>query len=437
MRKFPRNTSLWIVALAAFLGTSLRAQDITGDWQGAIKAGNAQLRVVIRIDKGTDGGWKGTMFSIDQGTEGIAVSSLTVEGSNVKMAIPQIRGNYEGTLSADGTSMQGTWKQAAPLPLELKRATKETAWPIDPSPHTAQFITVDKDVKLEVLDWGGAGRPMVLLTGLGNNAHVFDKFAPKLTATYHVYGITRRGYGASSAPASGYSADRLGDDVLAVIDSLKLNKPVLAGHSIAGEELSSIGSRHPEKVAGLIYLDAGYAYAYYDRSRGDYRIDLIELQKKLEQLQPGKGPANPLPLIQELLETSLPGFERDLRDEQKDLQSMPAAMLAAQASAPPQPAAQAIMAGMQKYTNVPVPILAIFAVPHDLGPLGGSDAAARAASEARDLASTGAQAKAFESGLPSAHVVRLAKANHYVFLSNEADVLREMNAFIGSLPPTP
>jgi hypothetical protein len=187
----------------------------------------------------------------------------------------------------------------------------------------------------------------------------------------------------------------------------------------------------------LIYLDAGYAYAYYDRSRGDYRIDLIELQKKLEQLQPGKGPANPLPLIQELLESSLPGFERDLRDEQKDLQSMPAAMLAAQVSAPPQPAAQAIMTGMQKYTSVPVPILAIFAVPHDLGPLGGSDAAARAASEARDLASTGAQAKAFESGLPSAHVVRLAKANHYVFLSNEADVLREMNAFIGSLPPTP
>jgi pimeloyl-ACP methyl ester carboxylesterase len=45
--------------------------------------------------------------------------------------------------------------------------------------------------------------------------------------------------------------------VLAVCDSLKLNRPVLIGHSIAGEELSSIGSRHPEKVAGLIYLDAG------------------------------------------------------------------------------------------------------------------------------------------------------------------------------------
>ena len=42
--------------------------------------------------------------------------------------------------------------------------------------------------------------------------------------------------------------------------------------------------------------------------------------------------------------------------------------------------------------------------------------------------------KAFESGLPSARVVRLPHANHYVFQSNEADVLREMNAFIGALP---
>jgi non-heme chloroperoxidase len=429
-----RDKMLWILAVAARLGAALHAQDIAGDWQGTLKTPAAQLRVVVHIDKSADGGWKATLFSIDQGTEGMAVNSVALQGSHLKLAIEQIRGSYDGELSADGASIQGTFTQGGPLPLELKRATKETAWQIDPSPHTVQFITVDTDVKLEVLDWGGSGRPVVLLTGLGNNAHIFDKFAPKLTGAYHVYGITRRGYGASSAPASGYSADRLGDDVLAVMDSIKVNKPVLVGHSIAGEELSSIGSRHPEKVAGLIYLDAGYAYAYYDRARGDYRIDLIELQKKLEQLQPGKGPANPLPLVQELLESTLPGFERDLREEQKSLQAVPPAMLAAQASAPVPMAAQAIMAGMQKYTTVPVPILAIFAVPHDVGPLGGNDPAARAAAEARDLATTGAQAKAFETGLPSARVVRLAHANHYVFLSNEADVLREMNAFIGSLP---
>jgi pimeloyl-ACP methyl ester carboxylesterase len=198
--------------------------------------------------------------------------------------------------------------------------------------------------------------------------------------------------------------------------------------------LSSVGSRHPERVAGLIYLDAGYSYAYYRRSEGDLNIDLVELQKKLEQLQPGKGPQDPKALVHELLEATLPGFERDLRERQKELQVTPAALLAAQASSPVSEAARATEMGEQKYTHIPVPSLAIYAVPHDLGPVPGFDAAARAAFEANDEATTGAHAKAFESGVPSARVVRLPHANHYVFMSNEADVLREMNAFLGSLP---
>src|ERR1700761_3534368 len=87
----------------------------------------------------------------------------------------------------------------------------------DSSPRT-QFVTVEKDVRLEVLDWGGTGRPLVLLAGLGDTAHVFDQFAPQFTAHDHVYGITRRGFGASSKPAptdANYSVARLGEDVIA------------------------------------------------------------------------------------------------------------------------------------------------------------------------------------------------------------------------------
>ena len=47
----------------------------------------------------------------------------------------------------------------------------------DPSRHQVQFVTVEDNVKLEVLDWGGSGRPIVLLAGSGNTAHVFDDFA--------------------------------------------------------------------------------------------------------------------------------------------------------------------------------------------------------------------------------------------------------------------
>jgi pimeloyl-ACP methyl ester carboxylesterase len=77
--------------------------------------------------------------------------------------------------------------------------------------------------------------------------------------------------------------------VLAVLDALSLRRPVLAGHSIAGEELSSMATRHPERVAGLIYLDAAYGYAFYDNDRGDLVLDLAALRQKLEQLKTGNG----------------------------------------------------------------------------------------------------------------------------------------------------
>jgi hypothetical protein len=73
---------------------------------------------------------------------------------------------------------------------DVRQATTE-AGHRDESPHTFHFVTVDGNVKLEVLDWGGSGRALVLLAGLGDTAHVFDNFAPKLANTYHVYGITR------------------------------------------------------------------------------------------------------------------------------------------------------------------------------------------------------------------------------------------------------
>lgn len=126
----------------------------------------------------------------------------------------------------------------------------------DPSPHRATMVPVDREVALEVLDWGGTGRPLAFLAGLGNTAHVFDDFAPRLTPLGHVYGITRRGFGTSSVPKQGYDADRLADDVLAVLDALHLERPVLIGHSIAGEELSSLAARYPLRAGGLVYLDA-------------------------------------------------------------------------------------------------------------------------------------------------------------------------------------
>jgi hypothetical protein len=97
-----------------------------------------------------------------------------------------------------------------------------------------------------------------------------------------------------------------------------------------------------------------------------------------------------------------------------------------------------IIQGMKKYTNIPVPALVIFAVPHDQGPWikNHPDPAVREAAKVRsaqEVVLVEKQAKAFENGVPGARVVRLPGAHHYVFLSNEMDVLREIRAFVPTL----
>ncbi len=130
----------------------------------------------------------------------------------------------------------------------------------DPSPHKVTLITVQPKVAVEMLDWGGSGKPLVLIAGIGGTAHVFDDFALLLTPHFHVYGVTRRGFGSSARPRSGYGVDRLGDDVVAVIRALGLKKPILMGHSFGGQELSDVATRYPSLISGVIYLDAVYSY---------------------------------------------------------------------------------------------------------------------------------------------------------------------------------
>jgi non-heme chloroperoxidase len=303
-------------------------------------------------------------------------------------------------------------------------------------------VWVEKNVKLEVLDWGGSGRPLILLTGLGGTAHDFDEFARKLAASYHVFGITRRGFGASSRPPAtidNYSADRLGDDILAVCAFLNLSRPVLVGHSIAGEELSSIGSRHPEKVAGLIYLDAIAGYSFYDPAHGDFFIDLVDLEKKLSQLDPRTAAGDVRPIVEELEKISVPRFERDLQWMEKNFE-----MTTAPPAPPLQPGASrevtpdnAILAGAEKFTAIKAPVLAICAFPHNIGRRLPDDATGRAKTErweAWDQERVGAELTAFEAGVPSARVVRIAHASHVIYRSNQVEVMREMKTFIGSLP---
>jgi len=312
-------------------------------------------------------------------------------------------------------------------------AQQPPAWN-DPSPHTTQFVTVDKNVRLEVLDWGGSGRPLVLLAGGGDTAHVFDDFAPKVTPNFHVYGITRRGFGQSGFSPEGYGADQLGDDVIAVLDALKLEKPVLVGHSLGGEEMSSVATRYPNRVAGLVYLEAGYPYAF-ENGKGPTMKEFQDARKLAPRAPPPSESAlASFAALQQACMRGL-GFTYPEGELRQQFTTTSDGRVGKQRDFP----GEAVMLeGMKKYADIPVPALVVFAIPHAQAKWvnDSTDPKVREAAKAFSAAEvvlTMRQAKVFEDGVPTAHVVRLRGADHYVYLSNEADVLREMKSFLSTL----
>ena len=422
------------IAFAMLVGTALSAQDLSGNWQGTLKVIRRSSGRSSRSQGEGGGGRRCCIARPDHRSDCRRFDEAgrlhfqivrRARWRSLRREAQRGRRIHHGNLGRQRTRFPGDEGQTSPL--RLDRGRKRPRGSRTRPSIGSQFIEVEKNVKLEVLDWGGLRKTLGASCRRRQYGAHARSIATKLTAWYHVYGITRRGFGASDAPAptrENYSSDRLGDDVLAVIDALKLNRPVLAGHSLAGEELSSVGSRHPEKVAGLIYLEAAYHWAYYDHEHGDLIVDRNEVQRMLEQLQPGRQPQLPGALVRDLLEM-LPALQRDLQAEQAQLLGTPAAE--AQPKPEPLTIGFAFQTGMQKYTTIPCPILAIYASPRDRGI---TDPAKIADADAKDLEPI----IAFEKGVPSARVVRLAHAKHFIYESNEADVLREMNSFIATLP---
>jgi uncharacterized protein (TIGR03435 family) len=146
-----KKLMLWMVALATMFGTGARAQDLSGNWQGTLKAGGKDLRVIFNLYKGEKDGWSAKLYSIDQTPQPIPVNSVTKQGSTVKMTIDLIGGGFEGKLSDDNKTMTGTWTQGTqPFPLTLVRATPETAWDIPTPAATDKPMAADADPSFDV-----------------------------------------------------------------------------------------------------------------------------------------------------------------------------------------------------------------------------------------------------------------------------------------------
>lgn len=108
---------------------------IAGDWKGTLNADGNELHLIFHIAADKGGTLSATLDSVDQGANGIPVSSVTLKDNKLSMTVDAVHGSYEGTVSADGTAIKGTWSQGVELELNLTRAAASA--PAAPAAPTA------------------------------------------------------------------------------------------------------------------------------------------------------------------------------------------------------------------------------------------------------------------------------------------------------------
>jgi squalene-hopene/tetraprenyl-beta-curcumene cyclase len=124
-----RRCVLQLGAMATLFAAVLHAQNLAANWQGIFHAGGEDRRIVVQIVQGDGGGWATTACFIDFLHDPVHIDSLAVQGSSVQLKVNGGKGAFDGKIGADGNSISGVWtwnQQTAPL--ELRRASKETAW---------------------------------------------------------------------------------------------------------------------------------------------------------------------------------------------------------------------------------------------------------------------------------------------------------------------
>jgi len=126
---------------------------------------------------------------------------------------------------------------------------------------------------------GGDKPPVVLLHGLIANGVCWTPLARALEADYDLVMPDARGHGRSDAPAQAYRYDDLAADVMGFIDALKLDRPVLIGHSMGGMTAALVANRHPQRLRGLVLVDPTFLTP--QRQREVYESDVADQHRQI------------------------------------------------------------------------------------------------------------------------------------------------------------
>ena len=117
----------------------------------------------------------------------------------------------------------------------------------------------------------GNGPDVVMIHGLTGNLAVWHlKIIPLLWDHYRITTYDLRGHGYSEVSASGYTADDMAIDLRDLLDALQIERPALVGHSYGADISLYFALLFPERVHGIVAIEAALPAMIYDRERDDW-----------------------------------------------------------------------------------------------------------------------------------------------------------------------
>lgn len=129
--------------------------------------------------------------------------------------------------------------------------------PVSDSRTTRNHFITTNNINLHFLEFEGDQPAILFMHGLTANAHAFDGLiAAGLSPAFHILSVDLRGRGESDAPDSGYTMKEHANDIIGLMDTLRIEKVILAGHSFGGFLALYIAKFFPDRVDKLILMDA-------------------------------------------------------------------------------------------------------------------------------------------------------------------------------------
>ncbi|MBN1686684.1 MAG: alpha/beta hydrolase [Spirochaetales bacterium] len=261
---------------------TLEPSVVAGIWQGSVKAGGQELRIVFHFQR-EENGWAATADSPDQGVEGIPVESVTVDGLKIELNIPAVAGQYKGKFDRTDSVFRGKWHQGGGVfALDLERIEKVEAVirpqdPVPPFPYDETEVTFTNDEAgitlagtLTVPRRGGPFPAVILVSGSGaqNRNEELMNHRPFLVLADHLtrQGIAvlrydDRGVGGSGGDPAAATSEDFADDAYAAFTFLTgrpgidARRTGIIGHSEGGIIAPMVAARAPE--VNFIVLLAG------------------------------------------------------------------------------------------------------------------------------------------------------------------------------------